>query len=136
MKRIIVPKPKNKKEHHYCELCNVIDMKAHKAAMLGHIPCLELVQKQKPKLFKLHDANGATPIHLAARENQIRAFRWLISNTGKCDRGMYETIRLVRFQPINFCRVNIGQPDQFISDCYCPDRGLDFPMDTDGVILT
>ena len=83
MRKIIVPKPKNRKEHNFCALCNVIDMKAHKAAMLGHIPCLELALKQKPKLFKFHDANGATPIHLAARENQIRAFRWIITNTGK-----------------------------------------------------
>ncbi|KAI6653265.1 Deleted in malignant brain tumors 1 protein-like isoform X2 [Oopsacas minuta] len=81
MKKIIVPKSKNRKEQTFCTLCNAIDMKAHKAAMLGHIPCLELANRQKPKLFKLNDANGATPIHLAARENQIRAFRWILTNT-------------------------------------------------------
>ena len=82
MRKIIVPKSKSKKEQTFCTLCNTIDLKAHKSAMLGHIPCLELSLKQKPKLFKLNDANGATPIHLAARENQIRAFRWILTNTG------------------------------------------------------
>ena len=82
MKKIIVPKSKSKKEVTFCTLCNTIDLKAHKSAMLGHIPCLEISLKQKQKLFKLQDANGATPLHLAARENQIRAFRWILTNTG------------------------------------------------------
>lgn len=56
-----------------CESCRSVPLPAHKAAYLGHIACLTALGRDAPGKMTAVDRNGATPMHLAARQMNVEA---------------------------------------------------------------
>ena len=61
-----------------CRDCLSVVLSAHRAALHGHTACLKgliAAEKRGKRRILPADRNGATPLHLAARENNVDAIR-------------------------------------------------------------
>lgn len=88
MKRSFSKRRKSKRRHvvevvamgsrSVCSVCAGVVLAAHKAAIQGHVGCLRALfeeARQGKRHIIAVDRNGATPLHLAARENRVEALK-------------------------------------------------------------
>ncbi|XP_065837783.1 espin-like [Oscarella lobularis] len=67
-----------------CRDCLSVVLSAHRAALHGHTACLKgliAAEKRGKRRILPADRNGATPLHLAARENNVDAIRLLLKSS-------------------------------------------------------